>query len=143
MVKSAVELADLTTEDPHAGLPDADEFGKVASDLQLYSAGVADLDTALKIETARRAECAALDYDPRIANSDGASFDNYVGRHVFANSRDFNGEYRSSYCSLSVSPLASDGDSMERDYWYTMARGFDGLEAPDYVGRTAAMRALR
>jgi PmbA protein len=32
---------------------------------------------------------------------------------------------------------------MERDYWYTMARGFDGLEAPEYVGREAARRALR
>jgi PmbA protein len=32
---------------------------------------------------------------------------------------------------------------MERDYWYTMARGFSGLEAPEYVGRMAAQRALR
>src|ERR1051325_2996363 len=47
MVQSAIELADLTTEDPHAGLPDADEFGSVSGELQLYSAGVAALDTAL------------------------------------------------------------------------------------------------
>jgi PmbA protein len=143
MVQSAIELADLTTEDPHAGLPDADEFGSVPGELQLYSAGVAALDTAVKIETARRAECAALDFDPRIANSDGASFDNYVGRHIFANSRGFAGEYQSSYCSLSTSPVAKDGESMERDYWYTMSRSFDGLEAPEHVGRTAAARALR
>jgi PmbA protein len=32
---------------------------------------------------------------------------------------------------------------MERDYWYTMARGFDGLEPADEVGRIAAQRALR
>jgi len=32
---------------------------------------------------------------------------------------------------------------MERDYWYTMARGFSGLEAPEQVGRMAAQRALR
>jgi PmbA protein len=143
MVKSAVELADLTTEDPHAGLPEPDEFGKAAGDLKLYSPAVAELDTGLKIETARRAECAALDFDPRIANSDGASFDNYVGRHIFANSAGFAGEYQSSYCSLSTSPVAKDGDSMERDYWYTMSRSFDGLEAPEYVGQTAAKRALR
>jgi PmbA protein len=66
-----------------------------------------------------------------------------VGRHIFANSRGFAGEYRSSYCSLSTSPVAKDGESMERDYWYTLARGFAGLEAPEYVGRTAAQRALR
>ena len=143
MVRSAIELADLTTEDPHAGLPDPDEFGSAGGDLKLYSPGVAGLETGLKIETAKRAECAALDFDPRIANSDGASFDSYVGRHIFANSRGFAGEYRSSYCSLSATPVAREGESMERDYWFTLARRFDGLEAPEEVGRTAARRALR
>ena len=143
LVKSAIELADITTEDPHAGLPDPDEFGSAAGDLKLYSPGVAELDTALKIETAKRAECAALDFDPRIANSDGASFDSYTGRHIFANSRGFAGGYRTSYCSLSATPVAREGESMERDYWFTLARGFEGLEAPEHVGRTAARRALR
>jgi PmbA protein len=143
LVKSAIELADITSEDPHAGLPEPEEFGKIEGDLGMYSADVADLETGLKIETAKRAEEAALSTDPRIFNSEGASFDNHVGRHIFANSRGFAGEYRSSYCSLSTSPVARDGESMERDYWYTMARGFPGLEPPEYVGRTAAERALR
>jgi PmbA protein len=143
MVQSAIELAEVTTEDPHAGLPEPDEFGKIEGDLGLYSADVAGLDTALKIEQAKRAEAAALDADPRIANSEGASFDSNVGRHVFANSRGFAGEYRSSYCALSAVPVARDGESMERDYWYTMARGFAGLESPESVGSTAAQRALR
>ncbi len=143
LVKSAIELADVTTEDPHAGLPEAEELGAIAGDLQLYSPDVEQLETALKIETARRAEEAALSADPRIFNSEGASFDTNVGRHIFANSRGFAGEYRSTYCSLSAIPVARDGDSMERDYWYTMARGFAQLEAPEEVGRTAAQRALR
>ena len=134
LVKSAIELADITTEDPHAGLPDPEEFGKLEGDLGMYSPEVAELDTAVKIETAKRAEDAALTTDPRISNSEGASFDNYVGRHIFANSRQFAGEYRSSYCSLSTSPVAREGESMERDYWYTMARGFSGLEGAEHVG---------
>jgi PmbA protein len=44
---------------------------------------------------------------------------------------------------LSTVPVAREGESMERDYWYTMARGFAGLEPADQVGRTAAARALR
>jgi PmbA protein len=143
MVKSAVELADITSDDPHAGLPEPEELGSLPGDLGLYSDDVAGLDTALKIETARRAEEAALSADPRIFNSEGASFDNHVGRHIFANSRGFAGEYRSSYCSLSTSPVARDGESMERDYWYTLARGFPGLDSPEEVGRIAAQRALR
>ena len=143
LVKSAIELADITTEDPHAGLPEPEELGALAGDLQLYSPDVEQLETALKIETARRAEEAALSADPRISNSEGASFDSHVGRHIFANSRGFAGDYRATYCSLSAIPVAREGDSMERDYWYTIARGFAQLESPEEVGRTAAGRALR
>ncbi len=143
LVRSAIELADITTEDPHAGLPEPEELGGIEGDLGLYCGSVADLETGLKIETAKRAEDAALTADPRIANSEGASFDSNLGRHVFVNSRGFAGEYRSSYCSLSTSPVAKDGESMERDYWYTMARDFAGLEDAGEVGRTAAMRAVR
>ncbi|HLK46619.1 MAG TPA: metallopeptidase TldD-related protein [Bryobacteraceae bacterium] len=143
MVKSAVELAAITTEDPHAGLPETEELGKISGDLRLYCEDVAQLETAGKIETARRAEIAALETDPRIGNSDGASFDTHTGRQIFANSRGFAGEYRTSYCSLAVSPVAKQGSSMERDYWYTMARGSAGLEPPEQVGRIAAQRALR
>jgi PmbA protein len=143
LVKSAIELADITTEDPHAGLPEPEEFGKLEGDLGMYSPEVAELDTAFKIEIAKRAEEAALSSDPRISNSEGASFDNHEGRNIFANSRGFAGEYRSTYCSVSTSPVARDGESMERDYWYTLARGFSGLEAPELVGRMAAQRALR
>jgi PmbA protein len=40
-------------------------------------------------------------------------------------------------------PVAREGESMERDYWYSMARGVAGLDDPEHVGRTAAQRALR
>jgi PmbA protein len=143
LVKSAIELADITTEDPFAGLPEPDEFGSLAGDLRLYSSDIESLPTPLKIDTAKRAEEAALSADPRISNSEGASFDTHTGRHVFANSRGFGGEYRTSYCSLSTVPVARDGESMERDFWYTMARDFDGLEPAEEVGRIAAQRALR
>jgi PmbA protein len=143
LIDSAIELADVTTEDPYAGLPEPDELGSIAGDLRLYSPDVETLETSVRIETARRAEAAALEADPRIFNSEGASFDSHVGRRIFANSHGFAGEYRTSYCSVSVAPVARDGESMERDYWYTMARGFDGLEPPEEVGRVAALRALR
>ncbi len=143
LVKSALELADVTTEDPHAGLPERGELGSISGDLELYSEDVACLQTDLKVNSARAAEGAALSADPRIFNSEGASFDSHVGRHVFANSRGFSGEYRTSYCSISAVPVARDGDSMERDYWFTMARNFAGLEPAEQVGRKAAERALR
>ncbi len=143
LVKSAIELADVTTDDPHAGMPDPDELGAITGDLDLYSPDVESLETPACIGAARRAEAAALAEDARITNSEGASFDSHAGRHAFANSRGFAGEYRASYCSLAVTPVARDGESMERDYWFTLARGWNRLEPPEDVGRTAARRALR
>ena len=143
MVRSAINLAGLTTEDPHAGLPDADELGSVTGDLKLFSDRTAELPTEQRIDMARRAEAAALGADPRITNSEGGSFDSNVGGRVFANSRGFLGSYRSSYCSVSAVPVASLDGHMERDYWYTIARDYTTLESPESVGRTAAARALR
>jgi PmbA protein len=143
LVQSAIELAGVTNHDPHAGLPQPEEMGAIPGDLKTFSADVAGLETELKIDTARRAEAAALDADPRISNSEGASFDTHLGRHIFVNSRGFAGEYRTSYCSLNTVPVAREGDSMERDYWDSLARGFAGLEPPEKVGRIAAERALR
>jgi len=143
LVRGAIELADITTEDPHADLPDPSELGSIGGDLGLYSEDVEGLATPFKIELAKRAEEAALSADPRITNSEGASFDTYLSRHIFANSRGFAGTYRSSYCSLATVPVAREGASMERDAWDTSARRFSALEAPEHVGRTAARRALR
>lgn len=143
MVRSAVDLASLTTEDPHSGLPGHDEFGSIPGDLQLYCESVAQLPTDQKIDAARRGEAAALAHDPRITNSEGGSFDSSTGSRIFANSRGFSGAYRSTYCSLSVVPVASKDDAMERDYWHSVARDFAGLERPEDVGRRAAERAVR
>ena len=143
MVHAALELAKITSEDPHAGLPEREDLGSLAGDLQLYDQAVAGMDTEWKIAQARQAESAALSADPRIENSEGASFDSHVGRRVFANSRGFVGSYVTSSCGLSVVPVAKQNGSMERDYWHTIARSAASLESPDEVGRHAAERALR
>jgi len=143
MVASAVDLAHVTTEDPQSGLPDATELGSLTGDLKLFSEEVARLPADLKIDTAKRAEAAALAFDPRITNSEGGSFDSNIGGRVFANSRGFAGAYRSTYCSVSAVPVAMQNGNMERDYWFSIARDFSGLEPAELVGRTAAERVIR
>ncbi len=143
MVQAALELASVTGEDPDAGLPEAGELGSIEGDLGLYSDDAAALDAGFKMEQAKRAEAAALDFDPRITNSEGASFDSNLGFRAFANSRGFQGSYRGSRCSLSVIPVAKDGEKMERDYWFTQARRAAALEDPAEVGRIAAERVLK
>jgi PmbA protein len=143
LVASAIELAAISTEDPHAGLPEASELGALPGDLQLYSADIATTATDYRIEQARQTEEAAFSADPRITNSEGASFDAHAGERVFANSRGFLGSYRVSSCSLSTTPVAREGEFMERDYWYSSARKYSRLESPAYIGRCAAERTVR
>jgi PmbA protein len=143
MVDSAMELAKITSEDPHAGLPDACELGKYEGDLKLYYEDPPEVDALAKIEAARQAEAAAFAVDPRIFTTEGASFDSYRGARAFANSDGFRGSYRSSSCSLSCVPVAKQDESMERDYWYSSARAWSMLENPIEIGRKAAARALR
>jgi PmbA protein len=143
MVRAALSLAKITGEDPYAGLPESSELGRLSTDLHLYDEAIAQLETDWKIGEALQAEEAALGADPRIQNSEGAAFDSYLGRQVFANSRGFLGAYRMSSCGLSVAPVAKSDGSMERDYWHTASRRVSGIESPAQVGLRAAQRALR
>jgi len=144
MVNSALELAKITSEDPFAGLPEASQLGALSGDLDLYSADVYSLPGEQRIDYARRAEKAALDYDPRIKNSEGGSFDAASGHKVLANSLGFVGEYQRSYCSVAAVPIAqAENGAMQRDYWYSVARKLSKLESPEEVGTVAAQRTIR
>jgi PmbA protein len=144
MVKSAIELAKITSEDPFSGIPEPSQLGSLSGDLDLYSADVYSLPGEERIAYARRAEKAALDSDPRIKNSEGGSFDAATGHKILANSHGFVGEFRRSYCSVAAIPIAQDEKGgMQRDYWFSVARSLDRLESPEHVGKIAAQRTLR
>jgi len=140
-VAATVGLARLTQEDPFAGLPDL-AAAPPANGLDLSDGG-AVLPIADRIELARRAEAAALAADPRIDNSEGASFDSSTGEVAYARSDGFSGGYATSSYGLSVAPVARQNGGMQRDYWYDAARHFTDLGDPEAVGREAARRVLR
>ena len=144
MVSSALALAKITSEDPFGGIPEASQLGSLSADLALYHEDVYSLPGPDRIDYARRAEKAALDFDPRIKNSEGGSFDAATGHKVLANSHGFVGEYRRSYCSVAAVPIAqTDDGAMQRDYWYSVARTLKKLDPPEQVGKVAAERTLR
>jgi PmbA protein len=142
LVERTLAMAKVTSEDPASGLPAAELLGRCAEDLELYFPDVAELSTDDRIRFARQAEEAALSADPRIQNSEGAWFEASWGTKAYANSLGFVGSYCSSYCAVSVAPIAQNG-GMQRDYWYSVARRASALEDPVAVGRKAAERALR
>src|SRR5581483_7312855 len=144
MLKSALELAKITSEDPFAGIPEGSQLGALSGDLDLYHSDVYSLPGQERIEYARRAEKAALDYDSRIKNSDGGSFDAATRHKVLANSHGFVGEYRRSYCSVAAVAIAqADDGGMQPDYWFSVPRSLNRLESPEDVGKVEAQRTIR
>lgn len=145
LIDGAITLARITSEDPFAGLPEPEAFGRhdVAAQ-HLYFDDVTQQPPAQRIEIARAAEAAALAYDTRIQNSGGGDFDTATSHKILVNSRGFAGEYRRSYCGFSAQPIAHDEHgNMQRNYWYSSARTTRLLEDPAAIGHEAARRALR
>jgi len=143
LVDDCVGLARATTPDPFSGLPDLDGEPPLPLDLDLLDLTAESFTAEQAIAIARDAEEAALAFDPRLSNSEGAEFSTGARRLFYATSRGFQGEQRSSSFSLTVVPVAVAGASMQRDYWYTAGRKRAHLDDPREVGRKAADRTLR
>jgi PmbA protein len=139
-VEAACNFARYTSEDPFSGLADAQLMASEIPDLDLYHPWNLGVDEA--IELAITCEDAARDFDPRIFNSEGASLNSHNGLQVYGNTHGFIGGYPSSRHSLSCAVVGKEGESMQRDYWYTLARQAERLEMPEEVGRMAAQRTL-
>jgi PmbA protein len=139
-VAAACNIARYTSEYEFTGLADAQLMAANLPDLDLYHPWTIEVEDI--IELVKECESAALEQDPRITNSEGATLNSHSGIQVYGNSHGFVGSYPSSRHSLSCSVIGQEGESMQRDYWYTVARAAEDLEAPKEVGTKAADRTL-
>jgi PmbA protein len=145
-VSDALELADLAQEDPFAGPADKALLTdpSKAPDLDLFDPKGGNVDAATAITFAKAGEHAARAFDPRITNSDGATFSRTAGGAVLVLSSGFCGRTKGSYQSLSVVPVADDeGGKKRRGSYWTAKRFMDDLQDPKSVGEEAARRTLR
>lgn len=143
LLDDSCALAQAMAPDEHAGLPEPEEVAATVADLELCDDGLQQLPPAERIAMARDAEKAALDYDARITNSEGGSYDSSQGEVTYINSHGFVGRYRASLASMSVASIASDAGGMQSGSWFTAGRRMDALQAPEALGREAARRTLR
>ena len=139
-VAQACAIARYTEHDEAAGLADAALMATDFPDLDAWHPWALDADHA--VDLALACEAAGREFDPRIANSDGASVGSGESISVYANSHGFFGRDRSTQHSLGCALIAGVGDDMQRDGWYSSALARDDLEAPAAIGRHAAERTL-
>lgn len=140
-LEAACRIARYTSEDDFNGLADAERMATEFPKLDLYHPW--ELNADMAIDMALQTEAVAREHDARITNSEGAGVDSYAGMSLYANSHGFMGVSHSTRHSLSCSVVAQDGDSMQRDYWYSVSRVPGLLESADSVGAEAAQRTVR
>ncbi len=139
-VAKASSIARFTAEDACAGLADAASMARSPADLDLSHPWNISADRA--IEIAKSCEAAALGFDARINNSEGASLASHQGLHVYGNTHGFLGGYPTTSHTLSCVVLAGSGDDMQRDYWYSSSRDWRELEQAEAIGRESARRTI-
>jgi PmbA protein len=140
-VAKACSIARFTAEDPCAGLADPDTLATEVPDLDLCHPW--DLTPERACEIAVECEAAAMAVDSRITNSEGASVSSHRGLRAYGNSLGFLAAYPGTVHSLNCAVLGSEGDAMERDYWYTTARDWRELESAASVGARSGERAVQ
>lgn len=139
LVERAVAMAKIAPEDPFAELADPALFATNYPDLDLFDGN--EPSPAWLQDICERAEETARAV-AGITNSEGADAGYSASRIVLVTSKGFAASYPSSSFSQSVSVLAGEGTSMERDYDYTVARHREDLVEPEKVGKSAAEKTL-
>ena len=139
-VEAALAIAKYTSPDDCTGLADKELMAFEAPDLALYHGASIDVEQATKL--ALEAEKSALEYDAKIVNSNGASFNSHTGVRVYGNTHGMLQSYLSSRYSLSCSVIGGELDQLENDYEYTVSREFDALFPADWVGQNCAKKVI-
>ncbi len=140
-VDAALNIARFTASDDCAGLPEADMLATEFPDLDLYHPWQLEVDDAIGL--ARECEQAAFAADKRIKNSEGATVNVHEAQFVYANSLGFVGGFPTSRHSVSCAVIAGKDASMQRDYWYSVARNAAEILKVEEIGRIAAERTVR
>ncbi|MEM7357578.1 MAG: metalloprotease PmbA [Pseudomonadota bacterium] len=140
-VRAAASIADHTGADECFGLADKELMANQPLELDLYHPWVKEV--AALADIALECEQAALQYDPRITNSEGASVNSYSGEAAYGNSHGFMSTARGSQHSLSAAVIGSTEQGMQRDYWYDSNRNAEKLATAQSIGQEAARRTIR
>ena len=138
LAEQAVAMARVVPEDRFSTIPDAPTPPDSAP---LDMDDPAEPGVEALLARAAAAEEAALAVKG-ITNSEGAGASWSRSHIALATSRGFAGAYSRSNHGVSVSPIAGEGVSMQRDYEYSAAVHGADLADPAFLGRAAAERAV-
>lgn len=139
-VAAADRIAQYAEEDEYAGLIDKRYLADDIPALNLDHPW--DLAPEQATELAQRCDNAAREFDSRVEQIDDVSVSQHRGVRGYASSDGFAGAYCGSRHSLSCVVVGKHNNTMQRGYWYTVARDAHDLDDPEPVGKKAAERTV-
>jgi PmbA protein len=140
-IDAALRIATYTEEDKFSGLADVDRLATSIPDLNLYYP--ADISPEQAIEWAKECEDAARAADPRITQSEGATFSTHAVVHAYGNSQGFIGAFPTTRHSLNCVVVGESKGLLQRDYDFSVARDIQDLTPATTIGRLAAERTVK
>lgn len=130
----------FATEDDHVGLAAPD--GVAAVDLDVYDPAITQMPVADKVELALAVERETMAADGRVSGIESAEYADSVVVGAIVSTTGIRAVSAEGACWLSVYPLASDGDTTQTGFGFSLGRRPDQLDAK-VAGAEAAGRATR
>lgn len=140
MVKAACDIAKVSAMDPCFGLADRELVEQGYPDLDLFHPW--EITPTEAIDQAKLCEKEAMAFDKRITNSDGVNVSTYMFCNGYADTYGRQAVVKSSRHAISCSLIAQEGDSMQRDYDFSVARKPQFLLSAEHIAKNAAERAI-
>ena len=139
-VASAKDIARYSDKDPCIGLADYDDQAPAPPTLDLCHSW--NLKPADASELAIATEKAALQYDPRISNSEGSYVNSYREYMVYSNTAGRFHQWQETTHSMHCEVIAKDQSGMQANGWHEAARHAGDLPSAATIGQRAAKRTL-
>ena len=140
LIERCIECTKVSPEDQYVGLPDKKIMQNKFENLELYDEK--KLSNNFKKEFLKTVE-EEMFKNKKIKNSNGSSFSESKSNFIYANSNGFCNGYKTSSYSVFCEALAEENGSMERDYEVSISRFFEDMDKPDFIGKSAAERAIK
>ena len=140
-VMAACDIANVSSEDPCAGLAEPQLMATQVIDLDLYHPWQITAEQAIDLAT--ECESIARDQDQRINNSDGTAISTYDGNHFYGNTHGFIDGWHWSSHSIDCTIIAETSNGMQRDGWYSKACKSEGLLDIHSIAKEAAKRTVQ
>ncbi|WP_343153796.1 metalloprotease PmbA [Buchnera aphidicola (Mindarus keteleerifoliae)] len=140
IIEGAISISKNTNSDPFSSLPEIELLAFKMEKIDLFYPWIFELDKVKNF--LKLAEEAAFNFDKRIINTEGISFNACITTKVFGNTHNMIQAYHTSQYSLSSCVVAKDKFDMQRDYEYSYVRDMKEIQNPIWIGKKSAEKAL-